>query len=73
IEGTHFEIVNNVVTKKEGSNWGEIGHVWFYQFTGRPDEFEYLRIRFPDQEPVIAFAASQPRMRDHYQLTRPWL
>lgn len=65
VEGVHFEIQDGKVVKKEGSDWGEIGHVWLYQFTGRPDEFEYLSVRFPNQSDVIKFASVQPRIETY--------
>jgi putative aldouronate transport system substrate-binding protein len=60
VKGVHYNLENNKVVKTDKLN--DIGYVWDYQFTGRPDEFEYLRVRFPNQEKVIEFAKNQARI-----------
>jgi putative aldouronate transport system substrate-binding protein len=58
IEGVNFRMNNG---KVEPITFSDIGHVWLYQFTGR-DEMPYLAARFPNQEGVINFAATEKRI-----------
>ncbi|TBL74699.1 extracellular solute-binding protein [Paenibacillus thalictri] len=61
VKGVHYNLDNGKVVKTDKLN--DIGYVWDYQFTGRPDEFEYLRVRFPSSEKAIEFAKNQPRIQ----------
>jgi putative aldouronate transport system substrate-binding protein len=58
IEGKNYRINNGNV---ESIDFGNIGHIWFWQFLGR-DEGTYLSVRFPNQKEVIDFSAREPRV-----------
>lgn len=61
LEGKHYTMENGKeqlteLMAKEG------GYFYMYQLTGRPNE-QYLVMKFPKQESVIAFAANAERIR----------
>lgn len=65
VEGVHFN--------KEGDNIvptdkiAETGYAFNHQLTGR-DERNYLTTKFPKQQPVIDFAAQEPRIETYNEI-----
>ncbi|MEK3888346.1 extracellular solute-binding protein [Bacillus sp. FSL K6-3431] len=60
IEGEHFNMEDGKPVLTELGTQ-ELGYVWLYQFTGRP-EIEYLEGRFKYAIDEMGFAANQPRI-----------
>lgn len=60
IEGEHFNLEGDTAVLTELGEQ-ELGYIWLYQFTGRP-EIEYLEGRFGYAKEELDFAAAQPRI-----------